>query len=120
MKQVLALLLWCAVASPGLAQSAASALRIAPAQPHRGEKLSVTYDPKGTALAGADSIEAIAFLYDGARLKAYDVPLAREGAVLKGTIQTGETTDGVVFTFRSEGVEDHNGKQGYFTYLYDD
>ncbi len=119
MKKVLPLLLWCVAALPGLAQSGAAALRVEPAQPRPGDRLSVTYDPKDTPLAGAGAIEAVAFLYDGARLKAYDVPLAREGAVLKGTIQTGAATDGVVFTFRSEGVEDHNGKQGYFTYLYD-
>jgi thiol-disulfide isomerase/thioredoxin len=120
MKKVLTLLvLWCVVASPGLAQSIASALRLEPAQPHPGDKLTVTYDAKGTPLADAATIEGYAYLYDGPKFRAYDVPLTREGAVLKGTIPTEATTDGVVFSFRSEGLTDDNAKLGYFTYLYD-
>jgi hypothetical protein len=119
MKKVSPLLLWCIVALPGLAQSGVAALRVEPAQPHPGDQLTVTYDPKGTPLAEAATIEALAFLYDGPKFKAYDVPLTREGGVLKGAIPTAAATDGVVFSFRSEDVTDDNARQGYFTYLYD-
>ncbi|MBD0254969.1 MAG: redoxin domain-containing protein [Cytophagales bacterium] len=119
MKKVLTLLLWCVVVLPGLAQSGAAALRVEPAQPRPGDRLSVTYDPKGTPLADAATIKAFAYLYDGPKFKAYDLPLTREGAVLKGTLPTQAATDGVVFAFRSEDLADDNGKQGYFAYLYD-
>jgi thiol-disulfide isomerase/thioredoxin len=119
MKQVLPLLLWCVAALPSLAQSSTSALRVEPAQPHPGDRLSITYDPEGTPLAGADTVKAYAYLYDGPKFKAYDLPLTWEGAVLKGTIPTGAATDGVVFGFQSEDLTDDNGRQGYFTYLYD-
>jgi thiol-disulfide isomerase/thioredoxin len=119
MKKVLTLLLWCAAALPALAQSAAPALRVEPAQPRPGGRLTVTYHPKGTPLADADTIEGFAILYDGLKFKAYDLSLAREGAVLKGTLSTEAATDGVVFAFRSEESTDDNAGQGYFTYLYD-
>ena len=119
MKKVLTLLLWCVVILPGVAQPAAPALRVEPVQPRPGDKLTVTYDPRSTSLADAATIEGYAFLYDGLKFKSYDLPLTREGAVLKGTIPTGADTDGVVFSFRSEELTDDNARQGYFTYLYD-
>jgi thiol-disulfide isomerase/thioredoxin len=119
MKKVLPLLLWCVAALPGLAQPGAAALRVEPVQPHPGDRLSVTYDPKGTPLADAATIKGYAYLYEGSKFKAYDLPLTREGAVLKGALLTEKATDGVVFAFRSGELTDDNAKQGYFTYLYD-
>jgi hypothetical protein len=121
MKRVLLLLLVSiGLRLTSLAQPAYANLAFEPARPKPGQTIGIVYDPRGTSLADAQEIEAIAYLYDGIQFKAFDVPLARNGAVLKGTIRTEATTDGVAFRFQSDGVQDHNQKQGYFSYLYND
>jgi thiol-disulfide isomerase/thioredoxin len=109
------LLVTCFLTSVALAQSP---LSFQPAKPKPGEKITITYDPAGTPLAGKADPQAIAYLMDGTIPVAKEIKLTKSGQVYTGEITTADTAQGVFFTFARDAVKDNNDKNGYYTFLY--
>lgn len=93
----------------------------APANPKQGEKVTITYDPTGTALATEPGIDAVAYTIDDKLLpKAIEVPLTKSGNKFTGTIQIPASVTAIAFSFSSGDKKDNNGKEGYYFQVYDD
>ncbi|MFQ6070211.1 MAG: redoxin domain-containing protein [Candidatus Aminicenantales bacterium] len=91
-----------------------------PAKPTPGEKIKVIYDPQGTGLEEAASIEMVAYSYTRGLPKAASVFLEKEGKKWKGSFFTDKESRGVVVKFQSEHIVDNNNKKGYVIALYDE
>lgn len=98
---------------------AQSSLTFQPAKPKAGEKISITYDPAGTPLAGINDPQATAYLLEGTVPVAKEIKLTKTGQVYKGELTTTDTTQAVFLSFAKEEVKDNNkDNAGYYTFLY--
>jgi thiol-disulfide isomerase/thioredoxin len=115
MKQY-SLLLW--VLCVCLTAQAQQRLQLTPAQPQPGATITITYNPKGTPLANAEEIEAIAYLMEGKFPIAREIALRAGNGVYTGTVATNDSTRALFFTFLQGHQYDNNNDSGYYTLLY--
>ena len=84
-----------------------------------GEEVTIFYNPDSTILAGEDSIQCLAYLFNKDLINTVDVTLKAEKKYLKGTVQTNDSTFGLILKFKSDDLTDNNQKAGYVIYLKD-
>lgn len=84
-----------------------------------GEEVTIFYNPDSTILAGEDSIQCLAYLFNKDLINTVDVTLKAEKKYLKGTVQTNDSTFGLILKFKSDDLTDNNQKAGYVIYLTD-
>ncbi|NII29030.1 TlpA family protein disulfide reductase [Pseudoflavitalea sp. X16] len=97
---------------------AQSPVTFTPEKPKPGEKISFTYDPATTVLAGTVDMEAYAYLMEGNLPVVQQIKLTRNGAAYQGQITTTDTTLALFLTFVKGDTWDNNKDKGYYTYLY--
>jgi|WetSurSiteA1Bulk_404760.scaffolds.fasta_scaffold03294_2 peroxiredoxin len=85
-----------------------------------GDEVTIFYNPDSTDLAGSDSIECIAYLFNKNLNNAIDVTLTSDKNYLTAKIQTNDSTLGVLIKFKSDDLLDNNNKEGYLIYLSDE
>jgi thiol-disulfide isomerase/thioredoxin len=85
----------------------------------QSNELTIFYNPDSTILAGNDSIQCIAYLFNKNLINAIDVPLTSDKNYLIGKIQTNDSTLGLLLKFKTDEVTDNNDKEGYLIYLSD-
>lgn len=106
----------CLFTNNGLAQSPVT---FTPEKPKPGEKISFTYDPTTTVLAGKDDPKAYAYLLDGIMAPVVqEIKLTRAGSLYKGEISTTDTTLAFFLSFDKDGTKDNTKGLGYYSYLY--
>jgi thiol-disulfide isomerase/thioredoxin len=97
---------------------AQSSLTFQPEKPKAGEKISITYDPAGTPLAGINDLQAMAYLLEGTAPAAKEIKLTKIGQVYKGELTTTDTTQALFLSFSRDDIKDNNKDNGYYTFLY--
>lgn len=107
----------CLFTNNGLAQSPVT---FTPEKPKPGEKISFTYDPATTVLAGKEEIKAYAYLLEGSIPVAQEIKLTQTGSLYKGEISTNDTTLAFFLSFDKDGTMDKTKDLGYYSYLYTD
>ncbi|MBD1392015.1 TlpA disulfide reductase family protein [Mucilaginibacter glaciei] len=94
-------------------------LKLSSTMPAPGEKVTFTYDPSNTVLAGKKP-EAIVYFLDNKLYPAADINLKGDGKALKGEFTLPATTKAFVVKFsEGENVDDNDGK-GYMYTVYKD
>lgn len=105
-----------------LAALQAQRLSFTPAQPLPGEKITIRYNPQGTALEDLESFDATAFLMTGssAQPTAVEIAMTKEGAYWKGEFKTEASTSAVLLSFKNEEEEkeDNNDEAGYMVLMF--
>lgn len=97
---------------------AQSPVTFTPEKPKPGEKISFTYDPATTVLAGKDAPKAYAYLLEGSIPVAQEIKLTKAGSFYKGEISTNDTTLAFFLSFDKDGTKDNTKELGYYSYLY--
>ena len=85
-----------------------------------GDEVTVFYNPDSTKLSGSEEIQCIAYLFNDDLINAVDVQLSSEKNYLKGSIQTNDSTLGIIIKFKTDELLDNNDKNGYLIYLSDE
>jgi thiol-disulfide isomerase/thioredoxin len=94
-------------------------LKLSNTMPSAGEKVTLTYDPSNTELAGK-APEAMVYFLDNKQNPAADINLKADGKLLKGEFTLPATAKAFVVKFSSgETIDDNNGK-GYMYAVYKD
>jgi thiol-disulfide isomerase/thioredoxin len=92
-----------------------------PETPKQGEEVTIYYNPAGTDLEGAETVDMVAYLYSRDVDEALSVNMERDGDGWRGSFTTGEATRGVVVKFQAGNeLADNNSKKGYIIHLYND
>jgi peroxiredoxin/tetratricopeptide (TPR) repeat protein len=108
-----------ALATTFLASAADPRLRIEPAQPHPGQTLTVTFDPKGGPLEKSASLTLI---FGWNAFQSNRMPMQRKGDRFTADVRTGQ---GLAYMWcwvedQSTGEKDTNRGTVWDTYFYDD
>jgi thiol-disulfide isomerase/thioredoxin len=90
-----------------------------PEKPVPGDTITVRFDPAGTGLAKAESVEAVAYIYAKGQPEAESLTLHKIENFLTGTIETKKEDRGVVLKYLSGRTVDSNQKKGYIILLND-
>ena len=81
-------------------------VKINPQKPHSGDEITVTYDPEGTALANAGSIEMRVYPWsnkiEGKLERMSEIAMKKEGSVWTARFKTSNMTDLAALLFVSE------------------
>jgi thiol-disulfide isomerase/thioredoxin len=100
-----------------------SSVKINPAKPHPGDEITITYNPEGTALAGADKIEMRIYPWSNSQEGYYErmssLEMKKEGSVWTAKFKTSNITDLTALIFINNRSADNNDKLGYFVKIYD-
>ena len=104
----------------GCGKKQADKFSFAPAKPSPGGRITVTYNPAGTPLAEASSVELIAFFYGKGLPDARAFAMELEDRAWTASFATEAETRGLVLKFQSGEAVDNNGKKGYAILLSDE
>jgi thiol-disulfide isomerase/thioredoxin len=90
----------------------AQALLWNPEEPKAGEKVTITYNPKGTPLEKEKSIQVVAYLIGGPGY-AKEIELKKTGNFFEGSFVTDTATVLISVAFSSGEIKDINKANGY-------
>jgi len=97
-------------------------IKINPPKPHPGDEVTITYNPEGTPLSSAASIEMRVYPWandvEGNLEKMTSVDMKKEGEVWMAKFSGSGMTDIAAILFISENKMDNNEKNGYFVNFY--
>ena len=88
-------------------------LKLSTATPAVGSKVTITYDPSNTVLAGKEKPEAMVYFIDNKLYPAADIDLKPQGKLLKGDFTIPATAKAIVVKLSSGETVDDNGGKGY-------
>ncbi len=93
----------------------AQTMTFSPEKAKPGDKITLKYDPAGSALADAENIEITAYLFEDGKLMAHDVELTAYDNLFTGSIMTTANTAATLFSVKSMDGEitDGNNDKGY-------
>ena len=98
-------------------------VKINPQKPGSGSEITVIYNPEGTALTKAGSIEMRAYLWsnniDGKIEKVSSVEMKKEGNEWSARFKTSNMTDLAALLFVGDDKIENNEGKGYFVRFYD-
>ncbi|MBN1352225.1 TlpA family protein disulfide reductase [candidate division KSB1 bacterium] len=117
-KVIIALSLLLLVWYSGCSKKGVDPLTHHPGNPQPGQEITITYDASETALAGADSITLLAYLYAENAPQVTEIGLTNSGSKWTGTFKTEDSTLVVVAILKSGEKKDDNAEKGYLTTLY--
>ncbi len=89
-----------------------------PEKPKQGEQITVKYNPQETELEKAGAVEMIAYLYGNDLNNTQSVTMKKKGSGWIGSLQTNDSTYGVVIKFVNDKISDNNNEKGYVIKLY--
>jgi thiol-disulfide isomerase/thioredoxin len=90
-----------------------------PEKPIPGNTITVRFDPAGTGLASAESVEAVAYIYANGQPEAESLTLQKIENLWTGTVETKKEDRGIVLKFLSGRAVESNQKKGYIILLND-
>ena len=88
--------------------------------PAAGEKITLTYDPTGTAVDGAKTVNAVVYYLDNKDYPAADIDLKPDGKLLKGEISIPATAKAFFIRVSGDDQVDNNNDKGYLYLVYKD
>src|SRR5687768_16548133 len=97
-----------------------SRFSVEPQYPQQGEKIRVSFNPKGTELEGEKNISAIVYWTEKNGLKVHEMPMTKSGSAFIGSYDLEKTATALAFTFIAGDKQDNNDKKGYVIPVYDD
>ena len=86
--------------------------------PAAGEKVTITYNPTGTALEGKGKPEAVFISLGTSDFPIGDIDLLTSGQMYKGTFTVPAYAKALVIKISIDGLTDSNGGKGYVLYVY--
>jgi len=90
-----------------------------PGKPIPGDTITVRFDPAGTGLANAESVEAVAYIYAKGQPEAESLTLQKIENHWMVTLETKREDRGIVFKYLSGRTVESNQKKGYVVLLND-
>ena len=100
-KLVYVLFACLAMVNMALGQQNESRLVLNPEVPVAGQRLELTYNPKGGPLEGKSDLVGIIYMYNFYHWEMGDVQLKQEGELWKGTFEMPENCAFIAFKFQS-------------------
>ena len=101
-----------------------NSIKINPQKPHPGQEVTVTYNPEGTSLANAGSIEMRVYPWannvEGKLEKMSSIEMKKEGNVWTAKFNTSKMTDLAAILFAFENKIENNDGNGYLIKLHDE
>jgi len=97
-----------------------SHLNLSDQYPSAGEKVTLSYDPTGTAADGAKVITATVYYLDNKDYPAGDIDLETDGKLLKGEISIPDSAKAFLVRIDGDGQVDNNNDKGYVYLVYRD
>ncbi|WP_342648070.1 redoxin domain-containing protein [Mucilaginibacter sp. CSA2-8R] len=95
-----------------------SHLSLSDSKPKPNEKITVTYDPAGTPLAGENGLNGVVYFLDNKDYPAADLELKPNGKQLKGEFTVPANAKAFfVKIFKDDKIDD-NSEKGYTYYVY--
>jgi len=88
-----------------------------PERPIPGDTITVRFDPAGTGLANAESVEVVAYIYAKGQPKAESLTLQKIENHWTGTLETKREARGIVFKYLSGRTVESNQRKGYVILL---
>lgn len=119
-KMALLLLLPCLVVIGCSSQQSKDGLKLSSHYPTAGEKITFTYDPNGTPLAGKTGLEGIVYFLDNKDNPAADIDLKADGKLLTGAFTIPANTKFFVVKLSKDDSVDNNKDKGYTYCIYKD
>jgi len=95
-------------------------LKLSDQYPAVGEKITLTYDPAGTAVDGKKDITASAIFLDNKDYPAADIDLKPDGKLLTGEITIPANAKAFFVKIEAGDQVDNNGEKGYVYMIYKD
>jgi thiol-disulfide isomerase/thioredoxin len=108
----------CALLMQGAFGQTADHLKLSNATPVPGEKISITYDPTGTPLAGKEKTTAVVYFLDNKQFPAADIDLKADGKILKGDFDVPAAAKAFFVKLSSGEDVDDNAEKGYVYLVY--
>jgi peroxiredoxin len=93
-------------------------LKLSNLYPEVGQKLTLTYDPKGTIVDGKKSITGVVYFLDNKAYPAADIDLKGYGKLLKGEFTIPENTKAFYIKIAGDKEIDNNNDKGYVYSIY--
>src|SRR5882762_1897097 len=97
-----------------------SHLKLSDAYPAAGEKITLTYDPAGTAVDGKKDLAAAVYYLDNKDYPVADIDLKPNGKLLAGEITVPATAKAFFIKISSDQIVDNNNEKGYIYLVYKD
>ncbi len=97
-----------------------SKFAFSPDKPKQGTEITIKYNPTGTDLENAKTIDMFAYLYSKDLDESKNIPMHKEGKGWIGKIKTADSTAGVFIKFVNDKIKDNNSDKGYVVKLYND
>ncbi|MGZ3755379.1 MAG: redoxin domain-containing protein [Mucilaginibacter sp.] len=119
-KPALLLLLSCSVAALGSFAQSVEHLKLSDQYPANGEKITITYNPEGTALAGKPGPEAAVFFLDNKDYPVADVDLKANGKLFTGEVTIPAGAKAFYVKLSKDETIDNNSDKGYVYLVYAD
>lgn len=95
-----------------------SHLNLSDAKPKPSEKISVTYDPAGTPLAGESELSGVVYFLDNKDYPVADLDLKPSGKQLKGEFTVPANAKAFFVKIFKDDKTDDNSEKGYTYYVY--
>jgi len=101
-------------------QQSTGGLKLSSQYPAVGEKITFTYDPAGTSLAGKTGLEGIVYFLDNKDYPAADIDLKADGKLLTGGFTIPANTKFFIVKLSKDDSVDNNKNKGYTYFIYKD
>lgn len=95
-----------------------SHLNLSDAKPKPSEKITVTYDPTGTPLAGESGLSGVVYFLDNKDYPVADLDLKPNGKQLKGEFTVPANAKAFFVKIFKDDKTDDNSEKGYTYYVY--
>jgi thiol-disulfide isomerase/thioredoxin len=95
-----------------------SHLSLSDAKPKPNEKITLTYDPSGTPLAGESGLSGVVYFLDNKDYPVADLNLKPSGKQLKGEFIVPANAKAFFVKLFKDDKTDDNGEKGYTYYVY--
>ncbi len=95
-------------------------LKLSDPYPAPGEKITVIYDPAGTALEGKKDLDAVVYFIDNKNYPAADIDLKPNGNFVKGSFTIPTTAKAFFVKISKDETIDDNSEKGYLYLIYKD
>lgn len=96
----------------------ASHVKLSDSKPKSNEKITLTYDPTGTPLAGESGLSGMVYFLDNKDYPVADLDLKPSGKQLKAEFTVPVNAKAFFIKIFKDEKTDNNGEKGYTYYVY--
>lgn len=88
--------------------------------PKQGDRITLTFNPSGTALEGAESVEALVYWMDKKDITVDEVIMKKSGNSFSGDYTINKTATAAIVKFIAGDKSESNQKKGFLLKIFDD